>query len=231
MSLQNETYAQLESNMLSFTDYYDVPVRARNELLVPIVESSNLGASIIRADARPITGDQTYVRRGVRERLQLAGQVLATVAPELKLDVGYGYRALSVQKQRFLAQVATLPMELNGIDRLAAAHRAVAVPEVAGHPAGAAVDIRIINGQVPLDFGTELWNFSKDSYTFSPYVSSEARNNRLLLRSVMMQAGFAPFDGEWWHFSYGDKEWAKYYDQPSAFYEQIEFRAAQATDV
>jgi D-alanyl-D-alanine dipeptidase len=41
----------------------------------------------------------------------------------------------------------------------------------------------------------------------------------------MLGVGFAPFDGEWWHFSYGDKEWAAYYNKPNAVYEQIDFSA------
>jgi D-alanyl-D-alanine dipeptidase len=43
----------------------------------------------------------------------------------------------------------------------------------------------------------------------------------MLLRSVMLQAGFAPFDGEWWHFSYGDREWAYYYKKKYALYSQV----------
>jgi D-alanyl-D-alanine dipeptidase len=31
-----------------------------------------------------------------------------------------------------------------------------------------------------------------------------------------MRQGLAPFDGEWWHFSYGDREWAKYYEEEAA---------------
>jgi len=231
MTNKDQIYIELERNMLSFTDYYDMPIAARPEPLVPIDDNAVLGANIVRADARPITGDATYVRRGVLAQLQLAGQVLNALAPGLKLEVGYGYRALSVQKQRFLAHLATIPAELTGVERLAAAHRAVAVPEVGGHPAGAAVDICITSGGKQLDFGTELWDFQKDSYTYSPYISREARANRFLLRTVMLEAGFAPFDGEWWHFSYGDREWAKYYNRSAALYEQIEFRAPGVTDV
>jgi D-alanyl-D-alanine dipeptidase len=72
--------------------------------------------------------------------------------------------------------------------------------------------------------GTKIWQFDHDSYTFSPFVSKQAQINRQLLRKVMLEVGFAPFDGEWWHFSYGDKEWAKYYSQSYAIYEQIEFK-------
>ncbi len=39
----------------------------------------------------------------------------------------------------------------------------------------------------------------------------------------MLTAGFAPFDGEWWHFSFGDREWARFYGAENALYEQIQF--------
>jgi D-alanyl-D-alanine dipeptidase len=61
----------------------------------------------------------------------------------------------------------------------------------------------------------------KTTFTFSPFIGKEAWNNRQLLRYVMLSAGFAPFDGEWWHFSYGDREWAFYYKKPYAIYNQL----------
>ena len=46
----------------------------------------------------------------------------------------------------------------------------------------------------------------------------EQRSNRGLLQDAMVAAGFAPFYGEWWHFSYGDREWAAFYYRPAALY-------------
>jgi hypothetical protein len=47
------------------------------------------------------------------------------------------------------------------------------------------------------------------------------RANRKMLRDAMMAEGFAPYDGEWWHFCYGDKEWAFYYKKDKALYNQV----------
>jgi D-alanyl-D-alanine dipeptidase len=71
--------------------------------------------------------------------------------------------------------------------------------------------------------GTPIWDFVSDSFTFSPFIDKEAWRNRQLLRRIMTAVGFAPFDGEWWHFSYGDKEWARYYAERAAIYEQVTF--------
>ena len=39
---------------------------------------------------------------------------------------------------------------------------------------------------------------------------------------AMVSEGFAPFYGEWWHFSYGDREWAAFYEK-EALYDIIDF--------
>jgi len=43
----------------------------------------------------------------------------------------------------------------------------------------------------------------------------------------MVEAGFAPFTGEWWHFSYGDREWAAIWGRDAAIYEQLESPGAE----
>lgn len=217
--------------MLDYTDYADIPTRSVNEPLVPILGSAVLTASYIRDDAKEATGMQTYVRQGVLDRLEYAGEILAARSPGCMLDVRYGYRSLAVQRSRFNSVMETLSDKLNDVERIATAHRSVAVPEVAGHPAGAAVDLLILQDGEPKDFGTPMWEFTRRSYTASPEVSGTARASRWLLADVMKQVGFAPFTGEWWHFSYGDKEWAKYYNKQDALYDQIEFTAPGATNV
>jgi D-alanyl-D-alanine dipeptidase len=102
-------------------------------------------------------------------------------------------------------------------------HRSIAVPTVAGHPTGGAIDISIIDTKSKqfLDFGTKQYDYkTKDFYVFSKNILKKAKEKRKLLRFVMIAVGFAPFDGEWWHFSYGDREWAFYYKKQNAIYEQ-----------
>lgn len=70
-----------------------------------------------------------------------------------------------------------------------------------------------------IDMGTEPGDYStKICYTDSPEITDFQKNNRHMLQKIMMEFGFAPYPGEWWHFSYGDKEWAKYYNQSNAIY-------------
>lgn len=225
MSNKETVYEQLRADMMSYGDYAAIPVVECGEELVALSEVPGIITSVIREDALAITGVATYVRSGVLKRLEEASSLLARRLPGAVLDVGYGYRALSVQRSRFESVAAKLAQDYDGEALKIAAHRQVAVPEVAGHPAGAAVDIAINKNGMQLDFGTAMWDFTNDSYTLSPFVSKTATRNRLLLQDCMQEAGFAPFLGEWWHFSHGDKEWAACYQQDNAIYDQLEFRA------
>lgn len=49
----------------------------------------------------------------------------------------------------------------------------------------------------------------------------QIRDNRRVLFSVMTQAGFANYPDEWWHWSYGDQEWAQITKQSAAMYGEI----------
>lgn len=225
---RQDIYRFLESTMLSYTDYAAIPVQPVNEVLMAIAHNSNLTTRQIDRTMLAYTGEKVYVRQTVAKKLQEASALLAQFDRTLQLEVVYGYRALAVQQQLFEDNKTKLQHRYQGEKLLAATHRLVAVPTVAGHPAGAAVDIQIIKEGKPLDFGTTMHQFAPDTFTFSPFISPAAWQNRQLLRRVMLTVGFAPFDGEWWHFSYGDKEWAKYYNQPTAKYQQIQFSTSQS---
>lgn len=220
---KQDVYQLLEAKMLSYTDYANVPVALLDEPLLPIQPSRNLTARQIDKSMWAVTGKSVYVRKSVLERLRSAAKALAAYDKDLQLEVVYGYRALQIQGQLFEKYKAELSGKYQGEELLAAVHRLVAVPEVAGHPAGAAVDIQILRDGKSVKFGTLVHEFVLDSFTFSPFIDREAWSNRQLLRRAMMAAGFAPFDGEWWHFSYGDKEWARYYGRPTALYKQTKF--------
>lgn len=95
-----------------------------------------------------------------------------------------------------------------------------------GHSRGSTIDLTIVpmGSQIPsydprrkqvsctspvsqrgpdnsLDFGTGFDCFSPLSHPDSQKVSPQQRANRLLLQSLMVQAGFKPLDTEWWHFT------------------------------
>ncbi len=173
--------------------------------------------------------DYAKVRESVAEKLKNVNEKLKKVHPNYRLNVCYGFRSKEIQKSAFDEQrrkMGEKRMPFDSIyDFVEEAHRFIAVPTVAGHPTGGAVDITIkdIKNNQFLDMGSLIYEFSSDKIRCDAKgLTLEQKINRQLLYDLMTAEGFAPFWGEWWHYSYGEKEWAVYYNKESAIYEQIE---------
>ena len=76
------------------------------------------------------------------------------------------------------------------------------------HNRGQAVDIALADedGNL-LDMGNAFDDFSEKSHYKAVGISKEGKKNRKLLRKIMEQAGFTPYDNEWWHFDYLKKQY------------------------
>lgn len=88
------------------------------------------------------------------------------------------------------------------------------------HVCGAAVDVDILDvgaGEL-LDFGSKINDDTEQSYLYYPNLTDEQKNNRLMLTTVMLDAGFASCTPEWWHFSYGDQIWAWFYGKENSLF-------------
>lgn len=227
-SNMQKVYKKLEKNIIRYQDLKNVIVKENNEPFVVLDQDSIPNGYLpTMSDMKTLTGERVLIRKSLYAKLKKAQQQLKKGYPFYTLFVTYGYRSLEIQTKKFLEQLrATYNFFENPLDLYEEVHRFIAVPIVAGHPTGGAIDIVIKdqrNNQV-LNFGSEQYNYiTKDCYTFVSSISKEAQSNRMLLRQLLMNVGFAPFDGEWWHFSYGDREWAFYYKQPNAFYSQINY--------
>lgn len=76
-----------------------------------------------------------------------------------------------------------------------------------GHSRGSTVDLTLVelaSGE-ELDMGTPWDFFDLASWPDSTQVTAQQQANRLLLRSVMLAAGFQPLSTEWWHFTLRDE--------------------------
>ena len=153
------------------------------------------------------------VRKTVYEKLVNVGKRLKAVDPNYKLWVGYAFREMKIQQATFEEILDEFKDQFDDeLELYERIHERIAIPTVAGHPTGGDT----------LDFGTALDDLSTDLiYYDRDDISEEARTNRRILREAMLAEGFAPYDGEWWHFCYGDKEWAFYYKKDKALYNQV----------
>jgi len=216
---------KLEQKMIRYRDLLDIVVKDNNEPFVFLKQNDTpSGYAKIMSDMKNVLGDKMFVRISVYKKLKQAQQYLQNENPNLTLFVTYGYRTLEIQTENFLEELRKIKIFFkNPEDLYEEVNRFVAVPIIAGHPTGGAIDIVIknkITNEI-IDFGGKQYDYqTKNCYVFSSEINANAKRNRLLLRSVMLKAGFAPFDGEWWHFSFGDREWAYYYKKDCAIYEQ-----------
>ena len=165
------------------------------------------------------------IRKTVYEKLINVGKRLKAIDPPWKLQVAYAFREMRIQQAYFEEVMETFKDEFTDeLELYERIHERIAIPTVAGHPTGGAVDVAIFDeskGGI-IDFGTDIDDLTTDLiYYDAEDISDEAKANRKILRDAMMAEGFAPYDGEWWHFCYGDKEWAFYYNKDRALYNQV----------
>ena len=218
------------TNVLKIAKYKDLLNIASGENDERLVEAKELAPGITavyeKMDMLPYLGESIMVRESVAKKLALIDERLS--AHNFHLKIVYGYRHPEVQRLYFEKRKAELSLQgvlVEELDEMT--HAFVAVPDIAGHPTGGAVDVSILdkNG-LPLDMGTGIADFADPEKikTFAADLTEEQAANRKMLLEYFLAEGFAPFYGEWWHFSYGDKEWAFFYDKPASLYSSIELK-------
>lgn len=152
--------------------------------------------------------EQCYLPCDVAIKLSNAQYFLHLYFPDYNLIVFDAVRPLSVQKQMW--EELQMPFEQK-INYLAHPN------DISLHNYGAAVDVGIIgNNDVLLDMGTSFDFFGELSepkreqqFLQEGKLTKNALANRLLLRKVMLMAGFTYITSEWWHFNATSKENAK----------------------
>lgn len=220
---EDQIYLALARRFVPFTDLITIPCVDNGDPMVD-VETYGLKIDLSYSQLEPSTKNRLFLRQDVCKRLVQVQEYLTREQPGDQLILVYAYRSMHIQQSRFEQMKAELGYgHRTDTEAMEATHHFIAVPKVAGHPTGGAIDLLIVSAdQNPHDFGTAMHALERQSYVFSPFISDIATLNRKLLRRVMMAAGFAPYDGEWWHFSYGDPEWAAHYRETCAFYQQLE---------
>lgn len=114
-----------------------------------------------------------------------------------------------------------------------AALRIVALPSLdpnkpSPHHTGGAIDLSIVDPQGRLlDMGSPFDDISErartDFYESSAATEAEitARDNRRLLYHIMTSVGFTNYAEEWWHFDFGNQNWAWVTGEEQARYSNI----------
>ena len=91
------------------------------------------------------------------------------------------------------------------------------IAEHSGHSRGSTVDLTLFDMKkgYDADMGGGFDFFGDVSHYDYAALTHEQYNNRKLLRDVMMENGFVPYEKEWWHFTLKDEPYPdKYFDYP-----------------
>jgi len=188
--------------MIKYRDLIDVKVKDNNESFV-VINNKVIPNGYLKkmSDMKILLNNELIVRKSVYQKLINVQKELKKINPYFSLYVSYGYRSLKIQTKLFLKQLIFISRKKfisNPYKLYESVHKLIAVPTVAGHPTGGAVDLLIKNIKTNkcLDFGSEIYNFSDKCKTYCSNISKKAKNNRLLLRKLMKKFIFAPYDGE-----------------------------------
>lgn len=144
------------------------------------------------------TEQRFLVRPEVAERIRRTTEVLPS---DLRLGFWEGLRPVTVQRRLWessLSFLKTRHPELTHLELEFAVEQYVARPDgvVPPHSTGAAVDVAPVDGFGRVLTPADAWG-------------------KLAVETIsraLRESGLANYNPEWWHWSYGDEEWARAYD-------------------
>lgn len=178
---------------------------------------------------------ECFARKGTFEKLIEASDLLP---PGYRFVIFDCWRSPKVQKSLFETLKESLRMENPSLSEEELDKRTlvyVALPsedptKPSPHSTGGAVDLSIADEQgFLIEMGTDFDETSERARTtyFEELVAQgkdlspcekEALKNRRLLYHVMIQVGFTNYTDEWWHYDYGNQNWAWVSGSDKAFY-------------
>lgn len=183
--------------------------------LVDVTElDSSLVVKLMYTQADNFTGEvlyddlsEAYLHPDAAYALVKAQRVLKELHPSYSLLIYDAARPMSVQKKMWNVVKGTPK------------YRYVSNPNNGGglHNYGLAVDISIqdSSGQ-PLPMGTKVDHLGAEAHITQESelvrngkMSEAERQNRILLRKVMKEAGFRALPSEWWHFNFCSRDVAR----------------------
>jgi len=90
--------------------------------------------------------------------------------------------------------------------------------KVSGHMTGGAVDLRLIKNERRIPMRSRKLNYQENALSYQPKLSKHLQDNRQIMFSALKKAGLSNYHREFWHWSYGDYQWAKRNKKPRYIY-------------
>lgn len=174
---------------------------------------------------------EIHLRASVAKRLMDALNYLPEKYGFCLLD---GWRALAVQhalREHIRTVIQTRHPDYTSAAIEAKLDEFVAKPEPdimpPPHLTGGAIDLTLYHLAAPnqlIDMGSDFDEpgHRSHSHHYETQPHHPAHHHRRLLHHAMRQAGFSNLPTEWWHFDYGNQNWAYFTHQPHALFAAIE---------
>ena len=238
MSVKDEGYimskASRKSKILLIADpaILAIPIKENNELLIDLKNQNiiKFGPS----PEIPNNTDYTKMRKSEKEKLIAAQDLLPN---GLKFCLYEALRSKTLQNILFQERYKKVQHKFPAWSHEEVFQETTKLvspvinvdgsSNVPPHSTGAAVDVYLIdNKDQVIDMGirTEDWMLDVDgslSFTDSKKISLEAQAYRKIMSTVLSKIGFVNYQTEYWHWSYGDRYWAYYKDEPYAIYGSV----------
>lgn len=172
---------------------------------------------------------ELLLRERVAEKLLNAEKLIQNYTNGVcSLKITDAYRPLALQREHF-KNVKIELREKEGLDAEALYDRAlecISDPDLCPpHSTGGTVDLTIYDSmtQRELPMGTLVDEVSNNLvWTWNAGITDpRMQKNRLLLFAAMTSVGFVNCPTEWWHYSYGDQEWALRNKKSSTLFSSI----------
>lgn len=87
-----------------------------------------------------------------------------------------------------------------------------------GHMTGSAVDIRLIKNGRRVPMKSSKLTYQENALSDQPKLPMSLKKNREIMFQVLKKAGLSNYPKEYWHWSYGDIQWAKRNKKKVAIY-------------
>lgn len=202
-----------------------IPVKENNETMLTLLDLERLFlVSQTKVVSENIEGDSAhpFARKTVKNMLKKA---ISSLPKEYGIVLVESYRKYDFQKYLFSTKVNSLIKEkgLSQTEAKKEATKFVSNPDMySPHVTGAALDIGLIylNTKELVDVGNNF-AYNESGKTSYQNLTIIQKKNRELLTKIMVNAGFANYPLEWWHWSYGDKYWAYVKKETFAIYDSL----------
>lgn len=92
---------------------------------------------------------------------------------------------------------------------------------VSGHMTGAAVDLRLLKNGKRVPMRSSKLNYQENACSLQLKLPLYIQKNREIMFKALKKAGLSNYPKEYWHWSYGDVQWAKRNKKKIAIYGPI----------